>query len=311
MPWPWATPTRDHPRTRGVYLAPPWLPPGDQGSSPHTRGLLLVVHEPAAACGIIPAHAGFTRGSPPSDSWAGDHPRTRGVYTREPGSTGSAFGSSPHTRGLRAAQAAGPAREGIIPAHAGFTCAGWACARARADHPRTRGVYSPMRVDRSDRNGSSPHTRGLHRDRQAPAWPRRIIPAHAGFTFVDERHWQDRRDHPRTRGVYIRGRRFRTSIAGSSPHTRGLPGRRRGTRFLTRIIPAHAGFTSPTPPPPPPPGDHPRTRGVYREHIAVYRPTRGSSPHTRGLQRSSGRTGRRGRIIPAHAGFTPRSWAVS
>ena len=72
----------------------------------------------------------------------------------------------------------------------------------------------------------------------------------------------------------------------------------------SRIIPAHAGFTSPPPPGPCSRRDHPRTRGVYSNREPADYGWGGSSPHTRGLLRGRGGGLQYRRIIPAHAGFT-------
>ena len=91
---------RDHPRSRGVYVEVINLTEREDGSSPLARGLRLrqVLARrnrgssplarglPAAVCGdhawhgIIPARAGFTGTSTPSQSPRQDHPRSRGVY---------------------------------------------------------------------------------------------------------------------------------------------------------------------------------------------------------------------------------------
>jgi len=56
---------RDHPRTRGVYRLVVEGGVAPRGSSPHTRGLRKRVRQHCDECGIIPAHAGFTRRVPP------------------------------------------------------------------------------------------------------------------------------------------------------------------------------------------------------------------------------------------------------
>ena len=99
------------------------------------------------------------------------------------------------------------------------------------------------------------------------------------------------------------GRRGR----GSSPRVRGLRPSIRRSAWLSRIIPARAGFTvmmtsgggrSP---------DHPRACGVYST-ITRERLTRGgSSPRVRGLLGPLIFARVDWRIIPARAGFTMRS----
>ena len=50
----------DHPRSRGVYLAPGGSTHDSPGSSPLARGLLVAVMVVGEVHGIIPARAGFT-----------------------------------------------------------------------------------------------------------------------------------------------------------------------------------------------------------------------------------------------------------
>ena len=254
------------------------------GSSPHTRGLRRPCRRPLPCRWIIPAHAGFTASSvPPGGSWP-DHPRTRGVYSWAYAPAEPNWGSSPHTRGLRWRPAARTSRSRIIPAHAGFT--GPSCSRAGwgTDHPRTRGVYGAAAGFRPGSGGSSPHTRGLplllhHVNRN-----RRIIPAHAGFTLVQEGDLLVGRDHPRTRGVYIPRASVHARGVGSSPHTRGLHANYCRESSTDRIIPAHAGFTGAFCLRFRGRGDHPRTRGVYPRFPVGPPWPHGSSPHTRGLR---------------------------
>ena len=194
---------------------------------------------------------------------------------------------------------------------------------------------------RSRQVGSSPLARGL---RQLPR-PRHaadgIIPARAGFTPGRRRRLPDHRDHPRSRGVYLRVVPTSVPPGGSSPLARGLLHHEGAASALLGIIPARAGFTfvrlfdvvgiiparagftrnhrlrRPVGP------DHPRSRGVYSRRSSmgaaldhprsrgVYRPASrtspsraGSSPLARGLPGGEVlRAARRG-IIPARAGFT-------
>ena len=113
-------------------------------------------------------------------------------------------------------------------------------------------------------------------------------------------------DHPRTRGVYARSQDSSLGGSGSSPHTRGLPTTPSFSVVGLRIIPAHAGFTLGDLPLYGHREDHPRTRGVYNLMVWHRGVMRGSSPHTRGLQRQNHEPHAHRRIIPAHAGFTLR-----
>ena len=294
----------DHPRTRGVYgtVSHPALV-GD-GSSPHTRGLRREHVPRAHAGGIIPAHAGFTHPSGPRGPGRADHPRTRGVYPASRSPASQLSGSSPHTRGLLVLVTYRAVTAGIIPAHAGFTPHRRRRARGPTDHPRTRGVYSGRGTRRLSAPGSSPHTRGLLPVSPAAIGDPRIIPAHAGFTCVRRCVCACVWDHPRTRGVYPQHRGVAHASLGSSPHTRGLPVHPSREPRWSRIIPAHAGFTSHRDQRHGGPTDHPRTRGVYGtvSHPALVGD--GSSPHTRGLRQGPPPIRAVGRIIPAHAGFT-------
>ena len=112
---------RDHPRSRGVYRGRRRADHHRPGSSPLARGLLLHLCNAARSGGIIPARAGFTRASVGSGATRPDHPRSRGVYRREPVPDDWDLGSSPLARGLRVGPRAWAQHGGIIPARAGFT----------------------------------------------------------------------------------------------------------------------------------------------------------------------------------------------
>ena len=171
----------------------------------------------------------------------------------------------------------------IIPAHAGFTPPSPRAYRRGADHPRTRGVYNGMFSTVQGTDGSSPHTRGLPHSPTQGSTQRGIIPAHAGFTRVEAEKICLDKDHPRTRGVYAGQTRSIEIILGSSPHTRGLPAAANASNALSRIIPAHAGFTRYRRHGAGKHRDHPRTRGVYPQDRVRSKMSTGSSPHTRGL----------------------------
>ena len=192
----------------------------------------------------------------------------------------------------------------IIPARAGFTCWAMNGAPARRDHPRSRGVYPGIGSTLTPAPGSSPLARGLPCCSGTRRCEHGIIPARAGFTLGRSRGLTRTMDHPRSRGVYVKLAALSPDDVGSSPLARGLHGADALVGSNIGIIPARAGFTIEetgeytTMP------DHPRSRGVYRAPGCGEPPRLGSSPLARGLRDGEGRDHRRGRIIPARAGFT-------
>ena len=153
-------------------------------------------------------------------------------------------------------------------------------------------------------HGSSPLARGLHvhHGPRGPGW--RIIPARAGFTLRVLPAGGRRRDHPRSRGVYLNCSHELLTRTGSSPLARGLRPLVTIAPISSRIIPARAGFTGRPAGRGPRRADHPRSRGVYGVggDVSVHRV--GSSPLARGLRRTLLGVGDGHRIIPARAGFT-------
>ena len=234
----------DHPRSRGVY-SPSWRPPLFQtGSSPLARGLRGVHRLDDKVLRIIPARAGFT--TPPQCGAPGspDHPRSRGVYGVAERFKNVDPGSSPLARGLPLEQLGLRRRQRIIPARAGFTAAPVVTALTMA--------------------GSSPLARGLLGGVDRLSRGRGIIPARAGFTGWVGVRAPGRRDHPRSRGVYVCAPPPREAALGSSPLARGLQAPPQRSHHVRGIIPARAGFTTERSTSASRTRDHPRSRGVYQ-----------------------------------------------
>ena len=194
------------------------------------------------------------------------------------------MGSSPLARGLLFTTFYPSPTPRIIPARAGFTVGGDGVGGVGGDHPRSRGVYRTAAGSSALAVGSSPLARGLRGRGNTPRAITRIIPARAGFTCVVRIGVRGVKDHPRSRGVYLKIASGFVQILGSSPLARGLPSVP-SSRFTVRgIIPARAGFTTGSSAEMLPNGDHPRSRGVYvRRNLGIE-----CLP----------------RIIPARAGFT-------
>ena len=176
-----------------------------RGSSPLARGLLPRRRAGPRGRRIIPARAGFTPPMASGRSWRRDHPRSRGVYHTHYSRSLLGPGSSPLARGLQWHRRLPTSTQWIIPARAGFTRPGHSQRDRRADHPRSRGVYSRPDLDVAVPGGSSPLARGLRRWSRTLINRSGIIPARAGFTCTAPHRRSRGKDHPRSRGVY-RGR---------------------------------------------------------------------------------------------------------
>ena len=245
-------------------------------------------------------------GGRPGDHGRPDHPRSRGVYTSPSRQGKTRFGSSPLARGLLQMDYTLQHPVGIIPARAGFTSTPSAPATSSTDHPRSRGVYHVWDMHVVSRHGSSPLARGLLGVGGPGVAGARIIPARAGFTPGGPQGTPPRRDHPRSRGVYLAAIAWSANDDGSSPLARGLLSDALFLASALGIIPARAGFTHEARAVHARGKDHPRSRGVYRPVSRTSLSRAGSSPLARGLQpkQMAGRAPHR--IIPARAGFTRR-----
>ena len=173
--------------------------------------------------GLIPAHAGKTSVRAPYCQRCRAHPRSRGENSALPVSLYALSGSSPLTRGKPHHRRQSARHRRLIPAHAGKTPYCSACRSPQQAHPRSRGEnFGPSFVGCS-RTGSSPLTRGKHRQRGRLLDGHRLIPAHAGKTCFDRTNCMSVPAHPRSRGENLPMAGNQSPIPGSSPLTRGKP----------------------------------------------------------------------------------------
>ena len=192
-------------------------------------------------------------------------------------------GSSPLSRGILLPKLVRQVSGRIIPALAGNTRP-WRLARKlNRDHPRSRGEYTVYMYRSSPSRGSSPLSRGIPCHAAWPLLRLRIIPALAGNTRAAKRAPLPAKDHPRSRGEYLRITWKPAPRVGSSPLSRGIlltGGQQKSPEW---IIPALAGntvsrsfFTSHN-------RDHPRSRGEYPVLAELWEQFMGSSPLSRGI----------------------------
>ena len=128
-----------HPRSRGENNVAWHDPATPTGSSPLTRGKRRRPERGPRPGGLIPAHAGKTLVYWAAHQMGRAHPRSRGENQSFFDLAVNGNGSSPLTRGKLLSAIGGLTGGGLIPAHAGKTCAwrkrGWTCWA----HPRSRG----------------------------------------------------------------------------------------------------------------------------------------------------------------------------
>ena len=171
------------------------------------------------------------------------HPRSRGENSQLSSSLSGTTGSSPLTRGKPSAWTwrAGCIR--LIPAHAGKTAGPTKPPKTASAHPRSRGENRRISFAHYRYRGSSPLTRGKRKNLPYAGKDARLIPAHAGKTFVLIGRSPLRAAHPRSRGENEAGLGGHDGGSGSSPLTRGKLEGECHRVCEVRLIPAHAGKT--------------------------------------------------------------------
>ena len=195
---------RAHPRSReeNTDRGPAW--PTRPGSSPLTRGKLTRSPRRTKPGGLIPAHAGKTRGGAVRARRGRAHPRSRGENSAPASAWLIAAGSSPLTRGKLRRDRCPVLRHGLIPAHAGKTTTSTRSPKTSRAHPRSRGENAELARALRNLAGSSPLTRGKRNQELIKATGAGLIPAHAGKTW---RSWCQScwwGAHPRSRGENAR-----------------------------------------------------------------------------------------------------------
>ena len=113
--------TGDHPRSRGEYNGAWRVSNGKAGSSPLSRGILVLDPVGVHQLGIIPALAGNTSFWLIGAFSLRDHPRSRGEYAETAKHPGRHWGSSPLSRGILHLSVGYAYSTRIIPALAGNT----------------------------------------------------------------------------------------------------------------------------------------------------------------------------------------------
>ena len=234
------------------------------------------------------------------------HPRSRGENHPGEACGAEGEGSSPLTRGKRGAGFRSCLRCRLIPAHAGKTGTGPLTRMKISAHPRSRGENRPRTAVLPARCGSSPLTRGKRLGVFVSLIRDGLIPAHAGKTPGRGGQAGRGEAHPRSRGENGFWPCVRMSAGGSSPLTRGKQRHNVRRGESVGLIPAHAGKTANLLLRRARRTAHPRSRGENSDLLLMRMMSPGSSPLTRGKRQKWSVVRIARRLIPAHAGKTPR-----
>ncbi len=159
--------------------------------------------------------------------------------------------------------------------------------------------------------GSSPRARGTPLPRHPACLHRRFIPAGAGNTRLPASCSMNAAVHPRGRGEHINARNIGSAGDGSSPRARGTRRLALLSPLFRRFIPAGAGNTRPRGQSSRFPPVHPRGRGEHKTGPDTAPPIVGSSPRARGTRMLETAPGLKPRFIPAGAGNTSISRALT
>ena len=210
-----------HPRSCGENIDAWELPERHVGSSPLTRGKQSEGTGAFTHHGLIPAHAGKTSRPRSRLAVPRAHPRSHWENDVSTASSRQSSGLSPLTEGklLGCDRDCGQLR--LTPAHAGKTARGRGRRRTQRAHPRTCGENMAMPRNVRSRTGSSPLTRGKHRDLRRIEREAGLIPTHAGKTFRRAGRCSSHRAHLRSRRENHLMPQPIDLSAGSSPLTRG------------------------------------------------------------------------------------------
>ena len=298
--------TGAHPHSRGENAVYSWRAPSRSGSSPLTRGKLYRAGRLRSGHRLIPTHAGKTAGSRRCEWPRRAHPHSRGENVLVGCGVVGDPGSSPLTRGKQCRSWRLVVFHGLIPTHAGKTRSALGSPRPPQAHPHSRGENEGEGHRLIRRRGSSPLTRGKRGRHECRSWRLGLIPTHAGKTTETLTTWPANGAHPHSRGENSTRTTKLSAPPGSSPLTRGKQALGWVQDAQGGLIPTHAGKTRPWLSPSGSRTAHPHSRGEnYGVEIELSQGY-GSSPLTRGkLRVRADQPGKR-RLIPTHAGKTPR-----
>ena len=150
-----------HPHIRGAYKPCRWWRRNEDGSSPHTWGILPVDINGRKKWRFIPTYVGHTENPHRLLHIIPVHPHIRGAYLFVKGCPNWPAGSSPHTWGILDLAFQQSDKLRFIPTYVGHTMSECPNSTCISVHPHIRGAYWAKVTDAGTPYGSSPHTWGI------------------------------------------------------------------------------------------------------------------------------------------------------
>ena len=191
-----------HPHIRGAYNFSHPRRKSDNGSSPHTWGILLEKVFLYGRKRFIPTYVGHTNKRVEDAKADPVHPHIRGAYVPAFSITTIDYGSSPHTWGIPSPGWWCPSALRFIPTYVGHTCRNACNDCGRSVHPHIRGAYFPKSLAALSKDGSSPHTWGIRCRSHSDLLRMRFIPTYVGHTAFCLCKASCVAVHPHIRGAY-------------------------------------------------------------------------------------------------------------
>ena len=131
---------------------------------------------------FIPTYVGHTTRLSHREISGSVHPHLRGAYQFPRPVPVPHIGSSPHTWGIHPVALCQGGLGRFIPTYVGHTRRRPAGGRPASVHPHIRGAYMGRPAKIYVKNGSSPHTWGIHPEAVVRPTVGRFIPTYVGHT---------------------------------------------------------------------------------------------------------------------------------
>ena len=192
-----------------------------KGSPPRGRGKAQKQERDRLAARITPAWAGKRTERNDHEETERDHPRVGGEKFPSDASRRHTWGSPPRGRGKASTTSVPQSKTGITPAWAGKRSEKLSECSPYWDHPRVGGEKQKKTGKACKGIGSPPRGRGKGLKEKKKSTERRITPAWAGKSCLEQCQECIDEDHPRVGGEKCGVIGAALAVLGSPPRGRG------------------------------------------------------------------------------------------